>query len=129
MIWMIRGGEQRSRIHISPPELGRLDIELFVRQGGHIQASLGTETLAVKELIESSLSQLRQQLADHGLSVERFDVMVGLADQESPRREARSGAWRGEGAKRRSASASAVHEEKELPYLPEQGHHQIDLHV
>jgi flagellar hook-length control protein FliK len=129
MVWMIRGGEQRSRIHVSPPELGRLDIELYVRQGGHIQANLGAETPAVKELIESNLAQLRQQLADHGLSVDRFDVMVGLADQESPRGETRRGAWRGEGPKKRSAGAGAVRKERASLSLPGLGRHHIDLHV
>jgi hypothetical protein len=129
MVWMIRGGEQRSRIHVSPPELGRLDIELYVRQGGQIQASLGAETLAVKELIESNLAQLRQQLADHGLSVERFEVMVGLADRRFSGGESRSGDWRGEGSRKRSTRMSMAREEKESPRLPEQGRYQIDLHV
>jgi len=129
VIWMIRGGEQRSRIHISPPELGRLDIELYVRRGGHIHASLGAETPAVKELIESNLAQLRQQLADHGLSVDRFDVMVGLNDQESSRGETRAGAWRGAGPKKRSVSAGAAGKEKASLSLSGLGRHQIDLHV
>ena len=129
MVWMIRGGEQRSRIYISPPELGRLDIELSVKQGGHIQASLGTETLAVKELIESSLTQLRQQLADHGLSVEKFDVMVGLADRDFSGDETRSGAWQDEGPKKRRAGAKGARKEKELSSVPELGRYQIDMHV
>ncbi len=129
MVWMIRGGEQRSRIHVSPPELGRLDIEVYVRRGGQIQASVGAETLAVKELIESNLVQLRQQLAEHGFSVDSFDVMVGLRDQGSPRGETRTASWRGEGAKKRRAGVGAVREEREPLSLPRLGRHQIDLHV
>jgi hypothetical protein len=129
MVWMIQGGEQRSRIQISPPELGRLDIELYVRQGGRIQASLGAETLAVKELIESSLSQLRQQLADHGLSVEKFDVMVGLADRGFSGGESGSGAWRGEGPRRRGTRTSVARDEEESTQFVKQDRYQVDLHV
>ncbi len=129
LVWMIRGGEQRSRISLSPPELGRLDIELYVKQGGRIQASLGTESLSVKELIESNLIQLRQQLADHGLSVDKFDVVIGLADQEFYGGETRTGNWRGEGPKKRSTAARAERNEKESLSLPGLGHYQIDIHV
>jgi hypothetical protein len=129
MVWMIRGGEQRSRIYISPPELGRVEIELFVKQGGHIQASLSAESLSVKELIESNLAQLRQQLADHGLSVDSFDVMVGLADRESPGGETRTGGWQDEGPQKRRAGAKGARKEKELSSVPELGRYQIDMHV
>ena len=74
---MIQGGEQKGRIHISPPELGRLDIDLVIKQG-HLQAQLSAESPQVKELIEANLGQLKQHLADIGLVIDRFDVMVGL---------------------------------------------------
>jgi hypothetical protein len=80
MIWMIRGGEQRGRIMINPPELGRLDLDLAVKHG-HLQAHLSAESVLVKELIEANLSQLKQQLSDQGLVVDRFEVMVGLDDR------------------------------------------------
>lgn len=80
MMWMIRGGEQRSRIFISPPELGRLDLDLVIKQG-HLQAHLSAETGVVKELIEANLNQLKQQLSDQGYIVDNFKVMVGLDDR------------------------------------------------
>ncbi|PKN65483.1 MAG: hypothetical protein CVU57_10220 [Deltaproteobacteria bacterium HGW-Deltaproteobacteria-15] len=77
MLWMIQGGEQKGRIHISPPELGRLDIDLVIKQG-HLQAQLRAENPQVKELLDANLGQLKQQLADSGLVIDRFDVMIGL---------------------------------------------------
>jgi hypothetical protein len=82
MIFMVRGGIQRSRIMIHPPELGRLDLDLSIKQG-HLQAHLSAESAVVKELIEANLNHLRQQLSDQGLVVEKFEVMLGLNDQKS----------------------------------------------
>lgn len=77
MMLMIRTGEYKSRLQITPPELGKLDIDLTIKNG-HIHANLSTENAVVKEIIEANLNQLKQQLNDQGLTVERFDVMVGL---------------------------------------------------
>jgi len=77
MLLMMQGGEQKGRIHITPPELGRLDIDLVIKQG-HMQAQLRAENPHVKELLDANLPQLKQQLADLGLVVERFDVMIGM---------------------------------------------------
>ncbi|MGD9156980.1 MAG: flagellar hook-length control protein FliK [Desulfobacteraceae bacterium] len=83
MMIMIRTGEYKSRLQITPPDLGKLDIDLTIKNG-HIHASLGTENAVVKEIIEANLNQLKQQLNDQGLTVDRFDVMVGL-DYGEPR--------------------------------------------
>ena len=80
MVWMARAGEQKSRIRINPPELGRLDLNLTVKNG-HLQAIVSAESLVVKELIETNLNQLRQQLTDQGFTVDKFEVMVGLDDK------------------------------------------------
>jgi len=76
MMIMIRTGEYKSRLHITPPELGKLDINLTVKNG-HIHANLSAENAAVKEIIEANLNQLKQQLNNQGLTVDKFDVMVG----------------------------------------------------
>jgi flagellar hook-length control protein FliK len=76
---MIRAGEHKSRILMHPPELGRLDLNIAMKNG-HLQANLGAESVMVKEIIEANLHQLKQQLNDQGLIVDRFEVMVGLDD-------------------------------------------------
>ncbi len=81
MLFMFRGGVEKSRMVINPPELGRLDLDLTIRHG-HIHANFGAESLAVKEIIEANLSQLRNQLSDQGFIVDKFEVMVGLSDKE-----------------------------------------------
>jgi hypothetical protein len=82
MIWMAQGGIQRSRIHLSPPDLGRLELRLIIEHG-HLRAQIGAETLWAKEIIDSNMTQLRQQLSDMGFVVDHFDVMNGLSDPGS----------------------------------------------
>jgi hypothetical protein len=82
MIWMSQAGQQRSRIQLSPPELGRLDVSLMVDHG-HLRAHIGAESLWVKEIIDSNLVQLKQQLSGLGFVVDQFDVMVGLGQGKS----------------------------------------------
>jgi len=101
MMWMIRTGEQKSRIHIRPPELGRLDIDLTIKNG-HLQANMSAESIIVKEIIEANLNQLKQQLSNHGLTVDKFDVMVGLDNRDKKDNET----WAG-GKRRRDRNSNS----------------------
>jgi len=81
MVLMIKNGEQTGKLIIQPPELGKIDIDLTIRNG-HIQANLSTESYAVKEIIETNLNQLKQHLTDQGLIVEQFNVSVGSGNKQ-----------------------------------------------
>jgi Flagellar hook-length control protein FliK len=104
MQWMVEAGEQRARIQLSPPELGHIDIQLVMDQG-HLRASLGTESMHVKEMIQSNLGQLKQQLSQMGFVVDEFNVNVGLdnrkssSDEDQWARKAQVGAVKGTGRK------------------------------
>ena len=131
MMIMIRTGEYKSRLQITPPELGKLDIDLTVKNG-HIHASLSTENVLVKEVIESNLNQLKQQLNNQGLTVDSFDVMVG-PDNGDPRD---SNTWaegrNGKGSGRNSVSKSDNIGEILSPPTVNKGlisDRQIDVHV
>ncbi|MBW1720701.1 MAG: flagellar hook-length control protein FliK [Deltaproteobacteria bacterium] len=106
---MIRGGEQRGSIRISPPELGRLEVELVIKQG-HVHANLSTENPMVKEIIEANLHHLRQQLTEQGFIVEKFEVMVGLGDRQERERND----WMAGGSGRRRRSFGQTGEEPAL---------------
>jgi flagellar hook-length control protein FliK len=129
MFWMIRSGEQRSRIFINPPELGRLDLNLSIKDG-HLQANLNAENVLVKEIIEENLNQLKQQLNSQGLTVDRFDVMVGL-DNERSRED---NLWAGRNQKRSNPGKNGINISAEVP---EEGSlkksiindSQVDIHV
>ena len=92
MVVMIKNGEQTGKLIIQPPELGKIDINLTIKDG-HIQANLSAENYAVKQIIETNLNQLKQQLTDQGLIVEQFNVSVG--SQHRQFQEDNNRAWSG----------------------------------
>ncbi len=89
MFWMVHQGEQASRIQISPPELGRLDLSIVIKEG-HLHAHVSAENPMVKEIIEANLHQLKQQLGNLGFTVERFDVSAGLDERRFSEFQART---------------------------------------
>ncbi|MFC1823555.1 flagellar hook-length control protein FliK [Thermodesulfobacteriota bacterium] len=129
MILMIRGGQQSSRISISPPELGRLNIDLVIRQG-HLQADLSTESGLAKEIIEANLHHLKQQLTSQGLVVDKLEVMVGFDDRrflEGENRTTRD--WKGRSSRKSAAKNPSPIPEKS-PLRPSPDHNnQIDIIV
>ena len=131
MVWMVRAGEQTSRIHISPPDLGRLELDVVIRQG-HLHANLNAENPAVKELIEANLQQLRQQLNNMGFVVERFEVAAGLTDRRFAEGQAQFSGRKGRNGQGR-ASASGTGDDSAEPARSLRrsgsGRHRIDVHV
>ena len=111
-------------------ELGRLDLTLAIKNG-HLQVNLGAESAMVKDIIEANLNQLKLQLNDQGLIVDRFDVMVGLENRRFQDNEK----WHGSG--RRSVSSlkkSGIGDECNImDEVPSEKsinkQYQIDVHV
>lgn len=129
MLWMIQGGEQKGRIHISPPELGRLDIDLVIKQG-HLQAQLRAENPHVKELLDANLGQLKQQLADSGLVIDRFDVMIGLEQNPFSKEQAwTAGHQKGHSSRREDEEESSSKTETGKPLAQRLSLSQIDMLV
>jgi flagellar hook-length control protein FliK len=92
MVWMVQGGIQKTTVALSPPELGRIQLNLVI-ENGQIRGVLGTESPMVKELIDANLNQLRAQLEAQGFVVQSFDVMVGLNQHQHSQHET---AWQWE---------------------------------
>lgn len=68
-----QGGNIRLRLH--PPELGSLAMTVRV-EGKTLSAEIVTETVQARQALVDNLPQLKQQLADNGLTIEKFDVRV-----------------------------------------------------
>jgi flagellar hook-length control protein FliK len=66
-----RGGEVRLRL--SPPELGRLTLDVVVRDGV-MSARLEAETQTARSLLVDNLPALRDRLAEQNLRIDRFEV-------------------------------------------------------
>ena len=129
MVLMAQSGEQKGIIHISPPDLGRLDLEVVVSQG-RLQAHMNAENLQAKEMIEANLGQLRQQLTDQGFIVDRIEVKVGLDERRfSDGKEPFFKGRRRSGSRSMGGDGVAGGGITEMMPLEWRGLHEIDVHV
>lgn len=64
------------RLKLEPEFLGHLDLRVTSHLG-HLSAHLVVENEAVRSLVQACLPHLEQNLAQHGLSLARFQVEVG----------------------------------------------------
>jgi flagellar hook-length control protein FliK len=103
MLWMQQAGVQLARLQVHPLELGPIDIALDQRDGV-ISVSMTAQHPATRELLESHLPRLREQLAQDGAQVGRFDILGGEAGSERER----AARERGERAKQGGDAAEAV---------------------
>jgi len=66
-----RAGHVRMRLY--PPELGSLRLDLTIRNG-QMTARMETETQSAQNTLLDNLPALKERLAEHHITVERFDV-------------------------------------------------------
>ena len=84
---MARSNQTQLRLALKPPELGELTIKLSLREGV-LKATLMADSSSTKHTLEAGLNELKQQLAQQGLKLERMEVVVS---PDAERREANSG--------------------------------------
>lgn len=66
------------RLRLEPPELGRIRVD--VRMAGTvIRINVQTETEAARQMLSDRVGRLRASLQQHGIHVERFEVVTNLA--------------------------------------------------
>jgi flagellar hook-length control protein FliK len=73
VVWMSREGISRARVHLSPPELGRIDIRLEI-EGNDARLQLGTQNASVRDALEGMLPRLRDAMSQQGLNLSEADV-------------------------------------------------------
>lgn len=76
VVWMHQLGVHLARMQVHPSDLGPIDIALDQRDGS-IAVSMTAHHPATRELLESHLPRMREQLAADGANIERFDVFGG----------------------------------------------------
>ena len=79
-------------IRLKPAHLGELTLRVAVSSDGAVQASFHSDNAQVRNVIENSLVQLRQELNNQGLKVDRVGVYTGLADGQMPQGQGQE-AW------------------------------------
>jgi len=73
---LIYGGQQQINIQLKPEHLGQLSLLISVENGA-VTAKFHTDSQQVKQLLEASLPQLKQELQAQGMKVQQVDVSVG----------------------------------------------------
>lgn len=68
-------GSADARFLLNPEHLGPIEIKISFDEQGQISARILTDTLTAKETLEGQLQQLRQNLQQQGLLVQRLDVV------------------------------------------------------
>jgi flagellar hook-length control protein FliK len=73
---MIKENFSEMNIQLTPENLGKVDLKISIERG-IVVAKFAAESQQVKELIESNLTNLKQQLTNQGLKVDQLSVTVG----------------------------------------------------
>lgn len=72
----VRVGESEIRMTLKPESLGEVSLKI-VTQNGIVTAQFIAENQRVKEIIESNFNELKESLAEAGVSISELSVSVG----------------------------------------------------
>jgi flagellar hook-length control protein FliK len=74
-ITYVQGGTE-ARIHLWPPELGRIEVRLQV-SGQQVGVQLEATTPRAQQILQDNVMQLRSALSDQGLDVRTLSISLG----------------------------------------------------
>lgn len=78
----VLNGEKILRIQLRPPDLGLLKVDMDMKDNV-LKLGMLAENSSVKEVLISSVHELREALVEQGIRVERIDVQVNSSFQDS----------------------------------------------
>jgi flagellar hook-length control protein FliK len=64
---------QQMQLHLNPPELGALQVDVSMRDGV-LSARIEAQTSAAQQILTDNISQLKDSLTQQGVSFDRIDV-------------------------------------------------------
>lgn len=76
------------RIDLKPEHLGQVRLQI-VTENQQVSVRIVTELAAVRDMLETHLSQLKTDLQQQGLQVDRLEVSVAADHRQAPNRQAR----------------------------------------
>ncbi len=79
-------------IRLKPAHLGDLTLKVSVTGNGSVNASFHSDNAQVRTIIENSLVQLKQELANQGIKVDKIEVAMGFSEGQLPQ-EQNQQAW------------------------------------
>ncbi|MDD3839708.1 MAG: flagellar hook-length control protein FliK, partial [Clostridia bacterium] len=80
--FLVKGKDtQEAIIQLKPPSLGKINIQVTFERGV-LTARIVTQNQEVKNIIESNLPLLKQNLADQGMGISNLSVSVNTGDSK-----------------------------------------------
>jgi flagellar hook-length control protein FliK len=87
----VKSGQGEVRIDLKPEFMGNVRLQI-VTDNQHVTVRILTELPMVRDMIESSIQQLKSDLQQQGLRVDRVEVAVADDPRQHQGRQARNGA-------------------------------------
>lgn len=97
-----RGTDSQMIIKLNPEHLGQLSLKVSVNGNGGITATFHTDNAQVRAILETTMTQLRQQLDEQGIKVDNVEVHTGLPDGQLPQDQGQQGFYQDQGQQVRS---------------------------
>lgn len=97
-----RGTDSQMIIKLNPEHLGQLSLKVFVNGNGGVTATFHTDNAQVRAILETTMTQLKQQLDEQGIKVDNVEVHTGLPDGQLPQDQGQQGFYQQQGQQVRS---------------------------
>ena len=97
-----RGTDSQMIIKLNPEHLGQLSLKVSVNGNGGVTATFHTDNARVRAILETTMTQLRQQLDEQGIKVDNVEVHTGLPDGQLPQDQGQQGFYQDQGQQVRS---------------------------
>ena len=100
-----RGTDSQMIIKLNPEHLGQLSLKVSVSGNGGVTAAFHTDNAQVRAILETTMTQLKQQLDEQGIKVDNVEVHTGLPDGQLPQDQGQQGFYQQQGQQVRSQQA------------------------
>ena len=100
-----RGTDSQMIIKLNPEHLGQLSLKVSVNGNGGVTATFHTDNAQVRAILETTMTQLKQQLDEQGIKVDNVEVHTGLPDGQLPQDQGQQGFYQQQGQQVRSHQA------------------------
>ena len=82
---LIKAGENTEMVmKLNPEHLGQLSLKVSINGNGGVTATFHSDSATVRGIIETSMIQLKNELAEQGLKVDRIEVSAQLPNEQMP---------------------------------------------
>lgn len=92
-----RGTDSQMIIKLNPEHLGQLSLKVSVNGNGGVTATFHTDNAQVRAILETTMTQLKQQLDEQGIKVDNVEVHTGLPDGQLPQDQGQQGFYQQQG--------------------------------